>query len=439
MTWLGVGLGLLLLLALLLVLRLIETTYIRLGRARAMSLDDVDDAEGRLVPFTHDRETALGPVTLLRLACQVVIVTAVAVLAANRFSAWGVALVGVVAVLVLFALGEAVPRRWALESNDRMARALSTPVAWLSRVAPLRWIASPFHGLARIVGPRAEEWETSSEVVGDELVAMAEAAAEAQLLDGAGANLIGSVIELGHTIVREVMVPRPDMVTLAVDFTLDEALRTVVDSGFTRFPVVGDGVDDIVGLVLTKDLVAAQLAGSPSDALGRDSGLVREVTFVPESKKVVQLMGEMQAHAFHLAVVVDEYGGTAGLVTLEDLIEEVIGEIIDEYDDEQDLVQVLDEGRLLLSGRVPLGDLPDLLGIAEPVGDMDTVGGLVFDLLGHVPEPGEAVVYGGWKFVATVVEGRRIAAVAVERIDPPSQYIDDDPSLGSARVGDSGL
>ncbi len=433
MTWLGIGLGLFLLSVVLLMLRLIETTYIRLGRARAMSLDEIDDAEGRLVPFTHDRETALGPVTLLRLVCQVVIVAAVAVLAANRLSGWGVGLAALGTVLVLFAMGEAVPRRWALESNDRMARALSSPVAWLSRVGPLRWLASPFHALARVVGPRAEEWEVSSEVVGDELVAMAEAAAEAQLLDGAGANLIGSVIELSHTIVREVMVPRPDMVTLAVDFTLDEALRTVVDSGFTRFPVVGDSVDDIVGLVLTKDLVAAQLSGSPSDALGRDSGLVREVKFIPESKKVVQLMGEMQAHAFHLAVVVDEYGGTAGLVTLEDLIEEVVGEIIDEFDDEQELVEVVEDGRLLLSGRYPVGDLPDLLGIAEPSGDMDTVGGLVFDLLGRVPETGEAVVYGGWRFVATVVEGRRIAAVQVERIGAADdEALDSDVGLGNS-------
>jgi len=413
-TWVLWGIVLVSALSLLLMLRMIETTYIRLGRARAASLDEADDADDRLARITHDRESTLGPATILRVACQVVVVALVAVVAANRWGALGVVIAAAVSGLVLFTVGEAIPRRWALETNDRMARALARPVSMLSRAAPLRWLAGPAHALARLVGPTEAEPQ-SSEVAGDELVALAEAAAEARLIPDDEAHLIGSIIDLGDTIVREVMVPRPDMITLPATFTLEDGLRAVVDSGYTRFPVVGDSVDDILGIVLVKDLVAAQLAGAGSDTVAATVGLMRDATFVPETKRVVELMREMQAAKRHMAVVVDEYGGTAGLVSLEDIIEELIGEIVDEFDDDISLVEELGDGRLLLAGRLPVDDLAELLEIDVPDGDWDTVGGLVFDLLGHVPTPGESVTYEGWCFSANEIDGRRISLVGVER------------------------
>lgn len=416
MSWFLGGVGIALVLGLLFVLRMIETTYIRLGRARAAGLEEADDADHRLVSITHDRESALGPATLLRVTCQVTFVAAVAVVAANRWSVAGVLLAAAIAMMVLFTVGEAIPRRWALEANDRMARALLRPVAVLANFAPLRWLAAPAHALARALGPR-QGGVQSSEIAGDELVAMAEAAAEASLLHDGEAHLIGSIIELGATIVREVMVPRPDMVTLAADFTISDGLRLVVDSGYTRLPVVGENVDDVLGIVLAKDLVSAQLAGAGDDTGGCSAGLVRDAVFVPESKRVVELMREMQAAKFHIAVVVDEYGGTAGLVSLEDIIEELIGEIVDEFDDEVSLIEQLDDGGLLLAGRLPVDELADLLEIDVPDGDWDTVGGLVFDLLGRVPDPGDSVQYKGWWFSAREIEGRRISLVGVERAE----------------------
>ncbi len=402
-------------LTLLFFLRMIETTYIRLGRARAASLDEADDVDDRLVRITQNRESSLGPATIVRVACQVLVVASVAIVAANRWGALGVVLAAGGAGVLLFTVGEAIPRRWALETNDRMARALAGPLSLLARVAPLRWLGGPAHALARLVGPTEAEPQ-SSEVAGDELVALAEAAAEASLLPDDEAHLIGSIIELGNTIVREVMVPRPDMITLRATFTLEDGLRAVVDSGYTRFPVVGDNVDDVLGIVLAKDLVAAQLAGAEPDTTAAGAGLVRNATFVPETKRVVELMREMQALKSHMAVVVDEYGGTAGLVSLEDIIEELIGEIVDEFDDDVSLVEELGDGRLLLAGRLPVDDLEVLLEIDVPEGDWDTVGGLVFDLLGHVPTPGESVDYEGWCFSAREIDGRRISLVGVERV-----------------------
>ena len=172
------------------------------------------------------------------------------------------------------------------------------------------------------------------------------------------------------------MVPRPDMVSLVADCSTIEALKIVVESGFTRLPVVGESIDDVLGVVLTKDLLAAHLSGEGASLVPK---MLRQAVFIPESKRVVELMREMQASKSHMAIVVDEYGGTAGLISLEDIIEELVGEIVDEFDHEEPLVEKMRDGSLLLAGRVPIDELEELLEITlNGSGDWDTLGGLVF-------------------------------------------------------------
>jgi CBS domain containing-hemolysin-like protein len=250
-----------------------------------------------------------------------------------------------------------------------------------------------------------------AEVSEDELLALAEAFAEADVIESAEANLIESIIELGDTVVREVMVPRPDMITVDDAATVTEALRRALTHGYTRLPVCGaDGIDDVVGVVLTKDMTAAHL-----DERGDELVVTvhRSPMFVPETKRVAELMREMQGSKAHMAVVVDEYGGTAGLITLEDIIEELVGEITDEFDEDTPLVENLGGGGLRVSGRMSIDDFSALVGGELPEGDWDTVGGLVFDLLGHVPREGESVVCDGHRLTAERVLGRRIALVLV--------------------------
>ena len=399
------------LLVALVVFRLIEVTFVRLGRARAAGLDESTDDKLQLADFITDREILLTPITILRIACQVGLIVLAVYIGQSTGSTL---LVVAAAAVVLFLLGEAIPRRWAIEANDEMAKWLARPARLISRFVPLQWIARPVITLVRRCGPRPRE-ELGDAFVEDELVALAEAAAEASLIEDDEAHLIGSIIELGDTIVREVMVPRPDMVTLARDLSVSEALTVVVETGFTRLPVVGETVDDVIGLVLSKDLLAAQLQ-IPSNV--DMSSLIREAVFVPESKRVVELMREMQASKSHLAIVVDEYGGTAGLVSLEDILEELIGEIVDEFDREESLVQEESDGTLLLSGRLPVDDFEELTGIATGDGDWDTVGGFVFGLLGHVPEVGESVVYEGWELTAKEIDNRRINLIGA-RVKAP--------------------
>jgi putative hemolysin len=414
-------------------MRLIEVTFTRLGRARASGLDEVDGAEGRLLPLVFDRERVLGPAVLLRLLSQVGIVAIATVLAADRLGSTAAAVTVGVTGLVVFVVVETVPQRWALERNDQSAR-LVAPVAFqLSRLAGATFLVRGLVRLSHFIGPRNIE-SGDPEVGEDELLAMAEAAARADVIADDEAGLIESIISLGDTIARTVMVPRPDMVKVDHTASARDAIRLVLDHGYTRLPVAGDDVDDIVGVVLAKDLMRIMLAGR--DALPLVGlGIVRSTSFVPESKKVSELMREMQGSRMHMAIVVDEYGGTAGLVTLEDIIEELLGEIVDEYDDESPLVEDLGDDRLRVSGRLPIDDLVELLGSGLPEGDWDTVGGLLFDLLGHVPTEGETVRSNGHVLTAERVDGRRIDSVIIEPAGADVELSGADVELSGADGG----
>jgi CBS domain containing-hemolysin-like protein len=200
------------------------------------------------------------------------------------------------------------------------------------------------------------------------------------------------------------------MVTIAVDVTVDAALDIALEAGRSRIPVVEQQIDDVIGIAYTKDLIRDIRAGQGDEPVGSH---FRDAHFVPETKRVSDLMREMQADQFHLAVVVNEYGGTAGLVTLEDLIEELVGEIVDEFDVEEALVEELAGGGLRVSARLPVDEVNDLLDAHLPTGAWDTVGGLVFDLLGHVPVAGESVLSDGLRLEVERVSGRRIERVCI--------------------------
>ena len=233
-------------------------------------------------------------------------------------------------------------------------------------------------------------------------------AVEEDVIEHEERELIESIIELGDTVAREIMVPRPDMVTVPRAASVTGALDGAIERGFSRLPVVGDGLDDILGIAYTKDLVRAERAGRGNEPV---TITMRPVHFVPETKQVARLMRQMQAERFHMAVLVDEYGGIAGLVTLEDCLEELVGDIVDEYDHEVAEVERLESGEYALDGAIAIDEVNELLGTHLPDDDWDTLGGYLFGTLGHVPEEGEAVRHEGWNLVAARVERRRIARV----------------------------
>ncbi|HEY7916854.1 MAG TPA: hemolysin family protein [Acidimicrobiales bacterium] len=391
-------------------LALAETSLVRMSRAKALALVDDGRRGARvLVRLTENPQGFLNPVLLLVLVCQLVVATLVGILASNWFGAWGVAAATAFTIVVIFVLGEAVPKNWAVRHPERAALFSAPLVSALVRFWPIRIVSGALIGLANLlIGQRGQYFGTV--VTESELLAMADVALEGDVIETGERALIHSIIEFGDTVVREVMVPRPDMVTVGSEETVEAVLERALEVGFSRMPAVEQQVDDVVGIAYTKDMIRTVQSGKGGDAVRSH---LRVAHFVPETKRVSDLMREMQAETFHLAVVVNEYGGTAGLVTLEDLIEELVGEIVDEFDVEEAQVERLDSGELRVSARLAVDEVNELIDVNLPTGPWDTLGGLVFDRLGHVAVAGESVTVDGLRLVADRVNGRRIERVRI--------------------------
>ncbi|HET7356957.1 MAG TPA: hemolysin family protein, partial [Nocardioidaceae bacterium] len=258
-----------------------------------------------------------------------------------------------------------------------------------------------------------------------ELVDLAEASS---VIESGEREMIHSVFELGDTIVREVMVPRTDVVFIERNKTLRQAMSLALRSGFSRIPVIGENLDDIVGFAYLKDLTRRVFDRHEAEQTEKVESVMRPVLYVPDSKPVDELLREMQAGRKHVAVVVDEYGGTAGLVTIEDVLEEIVGEITDEYDEAQIEVEHLADGSARVSSRFPVDDLDEVCGVSVEDADVDTVGGLMAKHLGRVPIPGSVVEAHGLRFEAEGPAGRRnrIATVLICPVEPAGEVSGED-------------
>ncbi|MDN3482081.1 hemolysin family protein [Arthrobacter sp. APC 3897] len=267
-------------------------------------------------------------------------------------------------------------------------------------------------------------------------------ASEADMIENTEAELIHSVFELGDTKVRSVMVPRTDMVCIEAGSTLRQAMSLFLRSGYSRVPVIEDSADQIVGILYLKDVAAQMHSGSGEAGQRRVEDFARGVRYVPESKAVSELLQELQRESTHVAVVIDEYGGTAGLVTLEDLIEEIVGEIVDEYDSERPEIENLGGGRYRVSSRAGIDDLGELFDVDLEDDEVDTVGGLLAKALGRVPIVGSEVVVDGIVLHAERLEGRRNRVshiIAWKQPDDAGPETHSEDGRASARVSSTEL
>ena len=287
----------------------------------------------------------------------------------------------------------------------------------------LRVLLGPLPGILVALGNRVTPGRPRTATFSSEeqLLSMVDEAAELQVLEADDRELIHSIFEWGETVVREVMVPRTEMQTVDHDATVGEAMARFLRSGVSRMPVVGKDADEVYGVLYLRDLARLGYERPLEARTETARALARPAMFVPESKKADDTLRWMQLHANHLALVVDEYGGIAGLVTLEDLIEELVGDISDEYDRDTPDVTVLDEGVYRVSARLPIDELGDLFGIELEDEDVDSVGGLLAKELGQLPRTGSRAVVSGLVLRAERVEGRRrvLRTVLVERSAEP--------------------
>jgi CBS domain containing-hemolysin-like protein len=314
-----------------------------------------------------------------------------------------------------------VPRSLGQRGAVRVATTAASVLAPIVRLlGPLSRLLLPSGGAAGRGG-----WPPGSE---EDLRGLVDLLEQRRVIQPDERAMIHSVFELGDTIVREVMVPRTDMVFVERDKTLRQALSLALRSGFSRIPVIGENEDDIVGIAYLKDIVTRSYEHREGESVEKVDSIMRPATFVPESKPIDALLREMQARQIHLAIVIDEYGGTAGLVTIEDILEEIVGEIADEYDKEQPPVEWLGEGRARVTARLPVEELGELFGVRIEAEDVETVGGLLAQRLGRVPIAGSVATVAGLRLTAESLAGRRnrIGTVTVERA----------ASAGNGRGGD---
>ena len=367
----------------------------------------------RLQVLLREAPRSLNLLLLLRLVCELAAAGIITAYCIDRVAGdLAVVLAVAVSVVVSYVLIGVAPRTIGRQQAERVALLSSGPVLLLTRVfGPLASLLI-LVGNAVTPGKGFRDGPFTSEA---ELRDLVERAQERGVVEQSERDMIESVFELGDTIVREVMVPRTDIVVIERGKTVKSALNLLLRSGFSRIPVVGDNTDDVLGVVYLRDLVKKER--SDGGGLVKVEEVMREPVFVPESKPVDELLREMQKSLGHIAVVVDEYGGTAGLVTLEDIVEEVVGEITDEYDRESPPVEELEDGSARVTARLSVEDLENRYGVELPHEDVETVGGLLASLLGRVPIPGATVEVAGLRLVAESAKGRRnrIGTVRVSR------------------------
>ena len=394
-----------------------ETSLVRMSKSRARSLKEKGKRGSKsLVNLAEAPEKFLNPLLLLILVCQLVSATMVGVLASRLFGAAGLIVSTVGEVVVIFVIFEAVPKNFAVQHPDAAALTTAPVVEVLLNFWPIKWISTFLLAIAQGVIRVFFGGRTSvNKMTEDEVLAMADVAHEDQAIEEGERNFIRSVIEFGDTIVREVMVPRIDMVDVSGESTVRVALDTAIETGRSRLPVLGEGVDDVVGIVNLRHLARLVVEAHGEDLVREHMGAA---SFVPETKRVASLLTQIRQGQNHLYVVVDEYGGTAGLVTLEDILEELVGEITDESDLPQDEdVEVIEGTGLVVSGRLNIDDVNNEYDLDLPKDGWDTVGGLVLDLAGGVPAQGDVLEVESYVLTVVRMDGRRIEEVLIEKLE----------------------
>ena len=347
------------------------------------------------VSIVHDLSTSLATIPVLAPQAELI------------------ALLVVTTLVSLFTIvfGELVPKAIALGHTERLALLFAGPVDVLGRIlAPLVWLLTTFtQAIVRLFGISGQEQER---VTAEELMILVERGGEQGTIEAEEQQMIGAVLELAQQRVHEVMVPRIDITALPANATLDEIIDTIVSEGHSRIPVYEDSIDNVIGILYAKDLLPVLARGEKPKV----RTILRTPLFVPESILVDDLLHQIQRRKVHIAIVLDEYGGTAGLVTIEDLIEEIVGEIQDEYDVEEPMVEQLSDTEARIDGRASIDDLTETFGIELDRADRDqydTVGGLVYNQIGGVPEVGDMVEVDGLTLTVESTDGRRVGKVLV--------------------------
>jgi magnesium and cobalt exporter, CNNM family len=402
-----------------------EIAITRMNRVRALRLQEEGRrGAGALVRIVESPAPYLNVILFLTLLFTIGGSTVATSFAVRHFHRVGEIVATILMTLLLFVFAEVTPKTFAIQRTDRVALFVAPAVAFLGRL--LGPFAKALLRLANILMP-GKGLKEGPYITEQELLASAAVASEEGVIEEDEKELIHSIFEFGDTIVREVMVPRPDVIAIEDTATLHDVQALVLEHGYSRIPVFHEDLDDVVGVVFAKDVLKAMHQG---DGEGPLTDICRPARFVPESKRVADLLREMQKEKFHQALVTDEYGSVTGIVSLEDLLEELVGEITDEYDTETPDVVEVGDGSYRVSGKTSIDDVNELLGAELPDEEWDTVAGLVLDLFGRIPLNGEETAFQGLRFMVEEVRGRRVATVLITREPEPADVQQQEEVVG---------
>jgi CBS domain containing-hemolysin-like protein len=399
-----------------------ESALVRARRPRLEARARSGSASARwALHALNDRTRLLAAsqagITFASLALGWLIASAIRGIPMIADSSGGGIVAAVVAVLIVAYLhivfGQFLPRISTLAQPERVAMGIAGPLLVLAvPLYPFTFLINrSTRPLARRIGQTTSAQEDAMHFPGElrQLVERAEAGGAIQPEE---VELLEGVFEFSEKNAREVMTPRTDIVALGVDASLDNVVRTIDESGLSRFPVFEGSIDNVVGIVLAKDLLPVMHSGNDFSL----RQLVRPAHFIPGTREVEEVLSDFKRLKEHMAIVLDEYGGTAGVVTMEDLLEEIVGEILDEHDERDEPAQARG-GEMLVSGDMNVGELNERLGLAVPEDEFATIGGYIFGTLGRVPRVGDRVAAGGATFTVRSLEGRRAEQIAVKRIE----------------------
>ena len=410
--------GLILLIAMAAYFAASETSLMRVSRIRVRYLVEKKEKNARKLERLIENPDKFYPSILLAALVVQLTSASLATWLTTRLThnaGIGVAVGTAVIAVLMFIFGELVPKAGAIHHSERVALSVTGTINFISTL--LRPIALACEWIARsILRGLGVETKIRDELVTEEgeIKALVSAAEERDVIEEEEKEMIHSVFEFSDTLVREVMVPRPDMVTLPAEASVRDAITLTIKRGYSRIPVYQKEIDNVVGVLYAKDLLRHLQEGK----LGHHvSELIRPAIFIPETKVLSDLLKDFQKSKVHIAIVIDEYGTVVGLVTIEDLLEEIVGEIFDEFDREVSLIDRLAENRYRVDARMNLDDLSEILELDLPEEeDVDSVGGLVLKVLGHVPIEGETFVYNGISVKVEKLRNNRISKVLMEPV-----------------------
>ncbi|MEK7712425.1 MAG: hemolysin family protein [Nitrospirota bacterium] len=395
-----------------------ESSFIAVNKIRIRSLMEKGDSRAKAVQKLLDEHDKLFSAVILSGNLFTILATSIGTaLALRYFGEDGIIIATIVMTVLTVVFGELAPKTFAVTYSEKVSLLLAKPVAFYIRlISPLVWIFKVTSNLIiRMLGGKKKP--VSPFVTEEEIKTMINIGEEEGTLEEEEKQMLHKVFEFGDKVVTEAMVPRTEIVSISDDSTVGDALKLVLEEGYSRYPVVKENIDSVTGILYVKDIVK-QMAQGKIENYTPITEIVREAYYIPENKMVTELLDEMQKNKFQIAIVMDEYGGTAGLITLEDIMEEIVGGLQDEFEamEGEKEVEIIDERTSIVAGQTGLDEINELVGSELVSEDFHTIGGFVFGLFRRLPKVGEQVRYHNLRFLILEMEDRKISKVKITKL-----------------------